>query len=41
MVGHSEIEAEQVDDGPEQSLSLAQSQAIDGAQRQRRGDRQG
>src|SRR5271170_4745079 len=41
VVGHSEIEAEQTDDGPKQSLSLAQSQAIDGAQRQRRGDRQG
>ena len=40
MVGHSEIEAEQADDGPEQPLSLAQSQTIDGAQRQRRGDRQ-
>src|SRR5215213_9002250 len=40
MIRNGQLEAEQIDDGPNQSLSLAQGQAEHGAQCQRRGNRQ-
>jgi hypothetical protein len=41
VVRHREIETEQADEGADQPLGLAQGQAEDGSDGQRRGDRQG
>ena len=41
MVRHREIEPEQAEDGADQPLGLAQGEAEDGPQGQRRRDRQG
>ena len=40
-VRHRQIQAEQGEDGADQSFGLAQGQAEHGTQRQRRGDGQG
>jgi hypothetical protein len=40
MVGHGEVETEQVEDGGDQPFGLAQGQAEHGAERQGRRDRQ-
>jgi hypothetical protein len=41
MIGHGEIKTEQANERPDQPFGLAQSQAKDGAQGERRRDRQG
>jgi hypothetical protein len=41
VVRHREVKPKQVDEGADQPFGLAQGQAEDGAQGQRRGDRQG
>ena len=41
VVGHGELEPEQADDRPDQTLGLAQGEAEHGAQGQCRRDRQG
>ena len=41
MVGDGEVQPEQADDGADEALGLPERQAEDGAQGQRRQDRQG
>src|SRR5215211_5671933 len=41
VVGHGEVQPEQADDGADQAFGLAERQAEDGSQGQRRQDRQG
>jgi hypothetical protein len=41
MIGHSEVQPEQADDGGDEAFRLAQRQAKHRAERQRRTDRQG